>query len=100
MQAIRAVLADGAHCARAGMEASSGFSACTARQYVAGSTTACSMLLTQHYNASAALAGRQLFDCPADAHPMISSSTWLFAAVMAGPFTAQCSCTVLVLRLG
>lgn len=33
-------------------------------------------------------------------HPRISSSTWLAAAVMAGPFTAQCSCTVLLLRLG
>lgn len=33
-------------------------------------------------------------------YPMISSSTWLCAAVTAGPLTAQCNCTVLLLRLG
>lgn len=33
-------------------------------------------------------------------HPMISSRVWLLAAVMAGVLTPQCSCTVLLLRLG
>lgn len=37
---------------------------------------------------------------PQHTHPRISSSTWLAAAFMAGPFTAKCSCTVLLLRLG